>query len=330
MNERIQTVALTAAIGFGIIAYALLVRSRPRKKWRKVGTVSKLTFYPFKSAKGIQKSSLKLTSRGLADPDSGLLDRSFMVVKKLGKIMQNARQIPKLVLIETKIINKLGLQLSAPGMNPIKIHKFSSQLEEIDNCSIPAHVFNCGEDAARWITEYIDIKDEHDNLVEFEIYCYDNENSKRNGGKRFRKERKLLGKNDDTEIEYDMTLPDLSSFYVTTQQSLDFLNAQLEAKNVEGMDTRTFRTAIHVDADNDLPWQEENWSHLKFGEDLFELKAFRKCARCILTTVDMDTGKRRNNMEPLRTLREINMAPKKDQIVYKDPIFGMHQSWFKF
>jgi len=98
MNDKIQSAALTAALGIGIVVCVSLFLSRPRKKWRKVGKVSKLTFYPFKSARGIEKYSLKLTSRGLADPDTGLLDRSFMVVKKLDKIMQNARQVPKLVL----------------------------------------------------------------------------------------------------------------------------------------------------------------------------------------------------------------------------------------
>jgi hypothetical protein len=50
---------------------------------------------------------------------------------------------------------------------------------------------------------------------------------------------------------------------------------------------------------NTEPYAEDNWKKIRIGE--CEFKIVKSCSRCILTTVDPDTGKF-SGKEPLHTL----------------------------
>ncbi len=76
------------------------------------------------------------------------------------------------------------------------------------------------------------------------------------------------------------------------QASLDNLNQRL----AEPIDMIRFRPNIVV-ADS-LPYEEDAWSHFRVsGIDFYGVKP---CARCVLTTIDPETGEK--GREPLRTL----------------------------
>lgn len=83
-------------------------------------------------------------------------------------------------------------------------------------------------------------------------------------------------------------------FLITNQASLEELNDRLEV----AADMRRFRPNIVVDGED--PWQEDSWQRLKIGETSFDI--VKPCFRCILTTVDPDTGVKHPGQQPLRTL----------------------------
>ena len=76
------------------------------------------------------------------------------------------------------------------------------------------------------------------------------------------------------------------------QASLDFLNAQLP----ESISMRRFRPNVVVAGS--LPYEEDAWAEFRLGDvDFYGVKP---CARCVLTTIDPDTGE--TGKEPLKTL----------------------------
>ncbi|OEY67387.1 MOSC domain-containing protein [Marinobacter sp. X15-166B] len=83
-------------------------------------------------------------------------------------------------------------------------------------------------------------------------------------------------------------------FLVVNQQSLDDLNRRLD----HPVDIRRFRPNIVVSG---APaWDEDEWRELQIGGLAFDL--VKPCSRCIMTTVDPDTGINSAGAQPLRTL----------------------------
>ena len=76
------------------------------------------------------------------------------------------------------------------------------------------------------------------------------------------------------------------------QASLDYLNQQL----AEPISMLRFRPNIVVAGS--LPNEEDAWTHFRLGE--MEFYGVKPCARCVLTTIDPETGQK--GREPLRTL----------------------------
>jgi len=83
-------------------------------------------------------------------------------------------------------------------------------------------------------------------------------------------------------------------FLITSLASLEELNGRLEVP----VDMRRFRPNIVVEGS--APWQEDHWRKLKVGEQQFDI--VKPCSRCVLTTVDPDTGVKDPGLQPLRTL----------------------------
>ena len=54
------------------------------------------------------------------------------------------------------------------------------------------------------------------------------------------------------------------------------------------------------------------------------LRNVRLCGRCVFTTVDPDTGNKRSDGEPLKTLKEIRMSSHEDvRKAHNAPYFGI-------
>ena len=83
-------------------------------------------------------------------------------------------------------------------------------------------------------------------------------------------------------------------FLVTTLASLEELNGRLDVP----VDMRRFRPNIVVEGS--APWEEDHWSKLEVGGQPFDI--VKPSSRCVLTTVDPDTGVKDPGLQPLRTL----------------------------
>ncbi|MGO1501880.1 MAG: MOSC domain-containing protein [Marinobacter sp.] len=81
---------------------------------------------------------------------------------------------------------------------------------------------------------------------------------------------------------------------ITSLASLEELNERLDVP----VDMRRFRPNIVVEGA--AAWQEDKWHTLKLGNQSFDI--VKPSSRCVLTTVDPDTGVKDSGLQPLRTL----------------------------
>jgi len=81
---------------------------------------------------------------------------------------------------------------------------------------------------------------------------------------------------------------------VTNLASLDDLNSRLE----QPVEMRRFRPNVVVEGGE--AWAEDHWGALEFAG--CRLTVAKPCSRCVLTTVDPDTGIKDPGTQPLRTL----------------------------
>jgi hypothetical protein len=89
-----------------------------------------------------------------------------------------------------------------------------------------------------------------------------------------------------------VSLADAYPLLITGQASLDDLNRRLK----EPLPMNRFRPNI-VFAGGE-PYEEDNWNHFRIGQNRFA--AVKPCSRCVMTTVNQDTGEK--GTEPLATL----------------------------
>lgn len=109
---------------------------------------------------------------------------------------------------------------------------------------------------------------------------------------------------------------------ITSQASLDDLNSKLD-QNVSSIN---FRPCIVVD--DCAAWDEDKWLDLRIGD--VEMQCFKPCTRCILTTVNPETGTKDKDMQPLKKLREFRLGPGKlRQEFGESPIFGVNAGLVK-
>jgi uncharacterized protein len=89
-----------------------------------------------------------------------------------------------------------------------------------------------------------------------------------------------------------VSFADAMPYLIIGQASLDELNSRL----ADPVPMNRFRPNLVFSGG--IPFEEDQWSSLKIGGA--EFKITKPCARCVLTTIDQDTGKK--GKEPLQTL----------------------------
>lgn len=88
---------------------------------------------------------------------------------------------------------------------------------------------------------------------------------------------------------------------LTSKASLAALNTHLS----EPVRMDHFRPNLVIDGDR--PFEEEEWKYVTVGDCEFEVA--QACPRCVFTTVDPETGQKRPDQEPLRTLAKLRNRP---------------------
>lgn len=93
---------------------------------------------------------------------------------------------------------------------------------------------------------------------------------------------------------------DLVGYLLMNQSSIDNLNKNLE-NPITDINFRPNMLVDSLEENGIAPFSEENWEWVKIGDAVF--RNVKPCTRCILTTVDPNTGIMSKDREPLRSLR---------------------------
>ncbi|OXB77931.1 UNVERIFIED_CONTAM: hypothetical protein H355_015217 [Colinus virginianus] len=227
-------------------------------------------------------------------------DRFWLVVKEDGH-MVTARQEPRLVLISPGCENGY-LTLSAQGMKKLCLPVKLPRKNPVQNCRVfglDIQGRDCGDEVAQWITTFLN--SEPYRLVHFEPSMVP------------RKSKDVINLFRTTD---EVAYPDCSPLLIISEASLDDLNARLEKK----VKMQNFRPNIFVS--DCSAFEEDNWEGILIGD--VEMKGTVRCGRCILTTVDPDTGVL-DRKEPLETLKSYRLCDPSERHIYKSsPLFGKH------
>ncbi len=235
--------------------------------------------YPIKSTSGIALSSSWVDTIGLP------FDRRFVVTDQQGRFI-TARKDPKLCLIQCNLTDS-GLILTAPDMSMLQID-YDKCLDQYQDVSIWNDALLgqcCLPHIDQWFSQYLA---KPSKLLYF-------------GDKSTRKVEKT-----DNPVAFADGYPLL----LISQASLDDLNKRLKSP----VPMSQFRPNLVVQ--NCAPFEEDSWQHIRIGEVEFEVT--KPCSRCILTTVDPNTGQKHPQQEPLATLKSYR------QVEGGDVMFGQN------
>ncbi|XP_053164598.1 mitochondrial amidoxime reducing component 2-like [Hemicordylus capensis] len=287
--------AAGAVLALGAAAAWRWRRGR-RERLVQVGTVTGLCIYPVKSCKGVPLERAEVTEMGLRSGD--MRDRFWLVIKEDGH-MVTARQEPRLVLISVLCENG-HLILNAPGMKELIIPVQVPGQNPVKNCRVfglDIQGRDCGDEVAHWLTTFL--KSEPYRLVHYELHM---------APRKCNKIHIPFRAND--EVPYS----DCAPLLIISEASLEDLNTRMEKK----VTMQHFRPSITVSACS--AYEEDTWGRIIIGD--VELKEVMACGRCILTTVDPETGII-DRKEPLETLKRYRMCDPALKAIYKSaPLFG--------
>lgn len=233
--------------------------------------VQSLYIYPVKSLAGIPMPYLELDDFG----PSG--DRRWMIVDAQGKFVTQ-RRLPKLALIGV-VLDDGVVTIEIPGQGDFVLTPAIEQQQvtvwrDQVFASSAQHVAN--EALSRFCGEPLRL-----------VYMPDST---------FRRV--------DPDRVADVRrvgFADGFPFLVANTASLDELNGRLAQR----VDMRRFRPNIVISGAG--PWAEDEWRELNIGGVSF--RVVKPCSRCVLTTVDPDTGEKNPNTEPLKTLAGYRKTP---------------------
>ncbi|KAI6240565.1 MOSC domain-containing protein [Aphelenchoides fujianensis] len=316
-----------AAVGAGVGAsllglYAWNRYRTNRGHWtapfEEAGRVERLFIYPLKSGKGVETSYLDCTTRG---PRNGWLsDREFLLVDELhGHQFLTARTYPAMILVETEVTDKL-LTVRFPTGRRVdvdleEVKKRNDVRQGLLHGQTRTDGLDCGDEIAAAFTEYLDVVGKRSlRVLRFSPDLFTERD--------LTADPKAWMNAVPNGFQDHMKYADSTSFMINTMASVEDLNRHLEADGIPPVEIRNFRPIIAV---SDAPaYDEDRWAEVRIGDA--EFVCFRACSRCVLTTVNPDTGVKSAEMQPLKKLREYRLAPEgKLREYYKQsPLFGVH------
>ncbi len=103
---------------------------------------------------------------------------------------------------------------------------------------------------------------------------------------------------------------------IVGESSLNDLKSRYDNENKDNITMRRFRPNIIFSGGQ--PYEEDNWQNFRIGDIPFQ--GVKPCARCVLTTIDPDTGIVASDKEPLATLSTYR---KRNRKIY----FGQNVIW---
>ncbi|NOX07923.1 MAG: MOSC domain-containing protein [Gammaproteobacteria bacterium] len=216
--------------------------------------ISEINIYPVKSMGQISLQQSQVEGYGLH------LDRRWMLVDSDG-LMLTQRKLPRMGLIQPSFQQE-QLILSADGQDDMIIpHIDSKQRSEVQVWNDHCQALDCGDPAALWLGQFLDIQCR---LVYFP-------------------------QNEQRQVDLDYAQPgdhtafsDGFPFLLISQASLDGLNNRLETP----IEMKRFRPNIVVRGCQ--PHAEDDWQGIVING--IEFRIVKPCSRCIIPNIEPATA----------------------------------------
>ncbi|CAL7936905.1 unnamed protein product [Xylocopa violacea] len=299
----------TAAVSVGTVVvfvwwwWTKRQKEQPPSKWRKVGELSDLVVYPVKSLGPIRINKLECTILG--SKSGWLRDRALMVTDQSGHFV-TARQWPQMVLVSPSISGSI-LTLSAPGMpsESIDLSQLQGKGKRVTLWGSPVDIYDCGDAPARWLSQFLLQKDTGLRLV-YHPWDFSTRGLPD-------KRRRFSITTKDTGVYQDET-----SYCLINESSVTELNTRLD----EPVTPQHFRPNFVIKGAT--AFEEDSWGWVKIGDVIF--KCVRPCTRCLMITINPETGMKSPIVEPMKTLKSYRqvMDPVIRPVVGESPVMGVH------
>ncbi len=239
-------------------------------------TISELYIYPVKSLAGIKLSTSKLSPIGLQ------YDRRWMIADEAGKFISQ-RELAKMATIKTAIVDG-GLLLSCDG-STIKVPSVVNLTNHSKDKTVTVwkdtfQATHVSKQVDKWLT---DVLEQNCQLV-------------------------YMGDAVQRQVDLDfapqgqnVNFADAYPLLVISQASLDGLNSRLKTP----VHINRFRANIIVSGIN--AHAEDDWQNISIND--VEYKAVKKCSRCIIPSINQETGKQ----DQVKMLSVLNKYRKQDK-----------------
>jgi uncharacterized protein YcbX len=233
--------------------------------------LSALYRYPLKSGKGETLAQISLDKLGLDG------DRRWMLVDEASGRFLTQRAVAQMSQLSALWNAQGGLTLAAPDHAPINVALPGSaaQLRGVTIWRDTLRVPDAGDEAAAWVSEFIG---KPTRLVQVPL-------------DRARTTQAGYGKDDD-----QVAFADGFPLLLIGQASLEELSQRV------GRPLEMLRFRPNLVIEGSEAYAEDGWKRIRIGE--VEFRVVKPCSRCILTTIDPQTGERSDDREPLATLQQ--------------------------
>ena len=233
--------------------------------------LSALYRYPLKSGKPEILQSIGLDKLGLAG------DRRWMLVDEASGRFLTQRAEAKMSQLSALWNAQGGLTLSAPGLAALDVPlpEADSDLRGVTIWRDTLRVPDAGDAAASWVSDFIG---KPTRLVQVPL-------------DRARMTQAGFGKDDD-QVAFADGFPLLLIGEASLQDLSDKVGRPLEMLR--------FRPNLVIEGSE--AYAEDGWKRIRIGD--VEFRVVKPCSRCILTTIDPQTGERSADREPLATLQK--------------------------
>lgn len=227
--------------------------------------LSAIHIYPVKSLGGISLQSADVLPKGLR------YDRRWMLVTDDNRFMTQ-REFPQLTKLKMELEGnffKIRKGQEMILLDPDRSHENIPVETRVWDDEVLTYVFS--REHSRWISEQTG--------VNCRLVIFPEENK--------REIDPLYGSSQE-----HVSLADGYPFLIIGEKSLEELNARLEIP----LPMNRFRPNFVFSGGT--PFEEDGWKEFSIGENRF--RAVKPCGRCVMTTVDQETGEK--GKEPLQTL----------------------------
>nr|WP_314570216.1 MOSC domain-containing protein [uncultured Pseudomonas sp.] len=242
-----------------------------------MSSLAALYRYPLKSALGQSLQQSAVDGLGL------LGDRRWMLVDAERGLFLSQRSVPRLTQLHTQVSPEGDLMLSAKGFPDLHVSvpvsgALSANLRQIKVWHDTFEVPDAGDAAAHWVSDFLG---KPTRLVYMPA-------------DRARTVSAVYGENGDK-----VAFADGFPLLLIGQGSLDDLSARV------GRSLEMIRFRPNLVVQGSPAFAEDDWKRIRIGD--VDFRVLKPCARCILTTLDPQTGERSPDREPLATLKSYRL-----------------------